>query len=429
LSELHCAFRSTPEIARCAGIPSPYLAKIINLLARHDLVKARRGVGGGVSLAREPDQITLLQIVRAVEGEKWLGECLLGLDECSDVSTCPTHPFWLRIRSEITEELAKTTLASVIRARTSGSVGKCQLVETTTNKHKPMKDRDSANMNTKPSRNLKRKSAGDALGLGVILMTGVSMPDLLAYRPSATATGNSCSVCHGSAGGGRTVSGLLAISETTKLTDLGKQLGGQTRGPLYTFDALPGTTVELSVDVLSTPNLIGSASYALQLKRLEMSGQQLSTNNFLSWTDANPEGSGWVKQDDPVVPAGVTNPYFTKDLAPNQTGTFKFLLGLKPETPVDVYDLEFAIAGVDDGGMFYYDRHFYVAVIAPELLTDQAVTWSQALSAAGYVLQVADSPEGPWQNYTGGTAIIDGNNVALMHVSSGSKKFFRLHKP
>jgi hypothetical protein len=56
-------------------------------------------------------------------------------------------------------------------------------------------------------------------------------------------------------------------------------------------------------------------------------------------------------------------------------------------------------------------------------------TWSEALSAEGYVLQVADSPEGPWQDYTGGTAVIDGSNVALMHVSGGTKKFFRLHKP
>jgi hypothetical protein len=210
---------------------------------------------------------------------------------------------------------------------------------------------------------------------------------------------------------------------------LGTQLGGQTRGPLKTFDALPGTTIELSVDVLPTTNLTGTASYALQFKRLEMSGQQLSTNNFLSWTDTNPGDSGWVKRDDPAMPAGVTDPYFTKNLTPNQTGTFKFLLGLNPQTPVDVYDLEFAVAGVDDGGKIYYDRHFYVAVIAPELLTDQAVTWSEALSAAGYVLQAADSPDGPWQNYTGGTAVIDGSNVALMHVSGGSKKFFRLYKP
>ncbi|MBK9137313.1 MAG: Rrf2 family transcriptional regulator [Verrucomicrobia bacterium] len=117
LSEPNCANRSTPEIARCANIPQPYLAKIIRSLARHGLVNARRGVGGGVTLARNPDQITLLEVVLAVEGENWLSDCLLGMDDCSDQARCPTHSFWMRIRQEITDELAKTTLAAIIRFR------------------------------------------------------------------------------------------------------------------------------------------------------------------------------------------------------------------------------------------------------------------------------------------------------------------------
>jgi len=286
-------------------------------------------------------------------------------------------------------------------------------------------------MSTRPATRTDRPSTVRTLSLGVALIACLGAPSLHAWPGSATTTGNSCSVCHGTAEqwGGRRLSGLLAISGTTKLTDLLTQLDGQTRGPLETFDALPGTTVELSVDVLSSTDLMDEVIAALQFKRLEKSGQQLSTSNFLSWTDANPDGSGWVKQDDLAVPPGVTDPYFTKDLTANQTGTFKFLLGVNSETPVDVYDLEFAIAGVDGGGLFYSGKHFYIAVIAPELLTDQAVTWSEALSADGYVLQVADSPEGPWQDYTGGTAVIDGSNVVLMQVSGGTKKYFRLHKP
>jgi Rrf2 family protein len=114
LNEPDCDSRSTPEIAECARVPKPYLAKIIHALARRGLVTARRGVGGGVALARRPEAITLLQIVEAVEGKDWLGDCLLGLDECTDLSTCPTHAFWQRIRREITVELSQTTLAAVI---------------------------------------------------------------------------------------------------------------------------------------------------------------------------------------------------------------------------------------------------------------------------------------------------------------------------
>lgn len=117
LSEPGCRNRSTPAIARCSRVPTPYLAKIINALARKGLVTARRGVGGGVALSRPPEEISLLQIVEAVEGPDWLGECLLGLDECSDQATCPTHHFWQRIRAEITQELSQTNLAMVIAFR------------------------------------------------------------------------------------------------------------------------------------------------------------------------------------------------------------------------------------------------------------------------------------------------------------------------
>ncbi len=117
LNDPACRCRNTPAIARRAGVPQPYLAKIVNSLARQGLVTAKRGVGGGISLARRPEEISLLQIVEAVEGKDWLGECLLGLDECSDLATCPTHDFWQRIRREITKELGKITLASIIAFR------------------------------------------------------------------------------------------------------------------------------------------------------------------------------------------------------------------------------------------------------------------------------------------------------------------------
>lgn len=106
--------RQTADIAKFSGVPKPYLSKIIQCLARAGLVVARRGIGGGVSLARPPEGISLLQVVEAVEGQGWMGDCLLGFDECTNMATCPTHDFWQRVRREITEELRKTSLASII---------------------------------------------------------------------------------------------------------------------------------------------------------------------------------------------------------------------------------------------------------------------------------------------------------------------------
>jgi len=266
--------------------------------------------------------------------------------------------------------------------------------------------------------------AGLALAIGQFL----TQPDAQAYPQLAAQNGNSCSVCHGPYNAtsaplatGRSASGLISVSGFGKLTDLGTQLDGKTRGSLKTFEGVAGAAVQLSVDVVSLTNLAPNPIYALQLKRLEKSGQAQSLTNFLGWSDNNTPGN-WVRQ-------GTTNFYYTKTFSNGETGTFAFQLGLSANTPADVYDLEFAIAGKDDTGLFYQDTHYYVAVIDPKLFTDQAVTWSAALASAGYVLEVSDNAGGPWQTYQGATAVIEGDNVVLMKTAQGSKKFFRLQKP
>lgn len=121
LNDPRCRCRSIAGIAACSSLPKAYLAKIIPALVRAGLATAKRGVGGGIALARPPAKISLLQIVEAIEGHGWLGECLLGMDDCASKGMCPTHAFWERVRREITAELNRTTLAEVISFRTHGS--------------------------------------------------------------------------------------------------------------------------------------------------------------------------------------------------------------------------------------------------------------------------------------------------------------------
>ncbi len=111
-----CPTRHVSDIARCTGVPRAYLAKILNALSQQGLLQTKRGYQGGISLARPAEEISLLQIVEAVEGEGWLGDCLLGMPNCGALTICPTHDFWQRTRREITEELRKTTLAAIIAA-------------------------------------------------------------------------------------------------------------------------------------------------------------------------------------------------------------------------------------------------------------------------------------------------------------------------
>ena len=112
-----CVPRHISDIARCTGVPRAYLAKILSALAQQGLVQTKRGYCGGISLARPAEDISLLQIVEAVEGKEWIAECLLGMEGCDVLTTCPAHDFWARFRREITEELRATTLASFMASR------------------------------------------------------------------------------------------------------------------------------------------------------------------------------------------------------------------------------------------------------------------------------------------------------------------------
>lgn len=102
------------DIARETGIRKPYLSKMLYGLAGKGLIQSKRGFKGGVSLSRGPREISLLEIIRAVEGDKQDCRCMLGLPTCSTEHPCAIHPFWVKERNRIEKRLAKTTLADVI---------------------------------------------------------------------------------------------------------------------------------------------------------------------------------------------------------------------------------------------------------------------------------------------------------------------------
>jgi Rrf2 family protein len=114
----HGAAQGT-EIAKAEGLPAPVLGKVLQELVRKGLLESRRGPGGGFRLARNPELITLRDVVAAIDGLDQFAECAVGLEGCSDNSPCPLHDTWKGIRTQLMNYLETTTLADMAAAVTA----------------------------------------------------------------------------------------------------------------------------------------------------------------------------------------------------------------------------------------------------------------------------------------------------------------------
>ena len=99
------------EIAREMEIPKSFLAKIVQKLAKADIVKSFRGVKGGYQLARRPKDLSLLDVVEAVEGSIAMNICVLDRQACDRSSTCRIRPVWAEIRKDFRKLLGKHDFA------------------------------------------------------------------------------------------------------------------------------------------------------------------------------------------------------------------------------------------------------------------------------------------------------------------------------
>ena len=102
------------SIAEAYEIPRHFLAKLVQTLTRSHLIKSYRGRNGGIKLARPAEEITMLQVVHAIEGlPADDAMCVIGLDICSEDVACPLHNEWQHIRDLVEETLHHQTLAEL----------------------------------------------------------------------------------------------------------------------------------------------------------------------------------------------------------------------------------------------------------------------------------------------------------------------------
>jgi Rrf2 family protein len=105
--------QTTDQIAAATLVPKPYLSKVLQGLRRANVVLLKRGIGGGVTLVKRPNQLTILDVVNAVEPIGRITHCPLGL-KTHGVHLCPLHRRMDNALAMVEDAFRKTTLAEVL---------------------------------------------------------------------------------------------------------------------------------------------------------------------------------------------------------------------------------------------------------------------------------------------------------------------------
>ena len=107
--------RTAAALSEATGVPLPSVAKILKTMAGASLVTAHRGAKGGYSLDRPADQVTVTDIVQALEGPIALTACVDGAeDSCEVEHSCPMRGNWNRVNAAIQAALDAVTLADML---------------------------------------------------------------------------------------------------------------------------------------------------------------------------------------------------------------------------------------------------------------------------------------------------------------------------
>jgi Rrf2 family protein len=105
--------RTTDQIAKVTRVPRAYLSKVLQSLAHAGIVNSQRGLGGGMTLARAPDELTILEVVNAVEPIRRIRSCPLGL-AAHGVQLCPLHTRLDNALAMVEEAFGSSTVAEVL---------------------------------------------------------------------------------------------------------------------------------------------------------------------------------------------------------------------------------------------------------------------------------------------------------------------------
>ena len=110
--------RTTEDIAKATKVPQPYLVKVLQNLVEKGLVRSQRGVGGGIALVKEPGDVTILEVVNAVDPIRRITECPLEL-KAHGMRLCPLHRRVDNALAMVEKAFRDTTLAEILAEPTT----------------------------------------------------------------------------------------------------------------------------------------------------------------------------------------------------------------------------------------------------------------------------------------------------------------------
>jgi Rrf2 family iron-sulfur cluster assembly transcriptional regulator len=115
------------DFCRDFDLPEPFTRKALQELVRVGILQAIQGPGGGYSFAKSPESITVLEVIKAVEGEDHFDSCVMGFHECDADKPCGMHAMWVQLKGKLIHQLEEETLDSLMKESSRKSAGKKRL--------------------------------------------------------------------------------------------------------------------------------------------------------------------------------------------------------------------------------------------------------------------------------------------------------------
>lgn len=102
------------EIAKPINVPQAYVAKLLQELARENVISSTRGPKGGFYLDEKNKSQTIMSIINVIDGEKKLTACMLSLEACNKEKPCPLHHILSPSRDKILSDLKRLTIKDLL---------------------------------------------------------------------------------------------------------------------------------------------------------------------------------------------------------------------------------------------------------------------------------------------------------------------------